>query len=176
MYKVYVCWFIITDLTFFTFFLQLVTNFTTLSVKYPKNERLLANYTENFQEIGWPIEAAQCVIHWKEGEEKNFTLCPCLPGSPDSPLIPLWPFTRKHRVKVNLKLYLIRRENKRWTECHKYKQSRRLSEILQTFLQGRPGCPFRLAGQALGHWKTQQPIWGHGRALPPGGSTDSEPR
>lgn len=42
-------------------------------------------------------------------------------------------------------------------------------------MPGRPGCPVRLEGQALGHWKTQQPIWGHGRALPPGGSTDRDP-
>lgn len=51
----------------------------------------------------------------------------------------------------------------------------RIGDISLTFMPGRPGCPVRLEGQALGHWKTQQPIWGHGRALPPGGSTESDP-
>lgn len=32
-----------------------------------------------------------------------------------------------------------------------------ISEISLTFMPGRPECPCRPEGQALGHWKTQQP-------------------
>lgn len=42
-------------------------------------------------------------------------------------------------------------------------------------MPGSPECPVKPAEQALGHWKTQEPVWGHGRALPAGGNTDFHP-
>lgn len=91
---------------------------------------------------------------WKVRLQPDVTLCPCLPGSPDSPLTPLWPWGQNQ-------------------PSGRSQQSRNNSWL--TFMPGRPECPVRAAGQALGHWKTQQPIWGHGRAPPPGGVAEPEP-
>lgn len=103
---------------------------------------------------------------------EDVTLCPCLPGSPDSPLNPLWPCRQEQQNSLIKNSYRCEIKTHMMSERG---NNIRIGDISLTFMPGRPGCPVRLEGQALGHWKTQQPIWGHGRALPPGGSTDRDP-
>lgn len=43
-------------------------------------------------------------------KNRDVTLCPCLPGSPDSPFTPLWPYRQEQQVKLIYKRHLLSNE------------------------------------------------------------------
>lgn len=75
---------------------------------------------------------------------EDVTLCPCLPGSPDSPLIPLWPYRQEQTVKYihKMPLGLLRKQKKTY-----------ISISSTYFHAGEAGVPVQTRGAGVGTLK-----------------------